>query len=117
MRRRPSTPLMMLPMRPQQPQGRNDDVALGPLSFEAATSTENRLCLWKYPSMDNFKVLKSHKGRVLYLAQSPSGEVVCSGSGADETLRFWKIWDAPPKKKKGPVGIPSLGVGGLAGIR
>ena len=60
--------------------------------------SENQLCLWKFPSMVKIKDLTGHTARVLHLAQSPDGQMVCS-AGADETLRFWKVWDAPSKKK------------------
>jgi cell division cycle protein 20 (cofactor of APC complex) len=45
---------------------------------------ENQLCLWKYPTMARSKELKGHSSRVLHLATSPDGSMVCSGA-ADET--------------------------------
>ena len=45
---------------------------------------ENQLTLWKYPSMVRVKELKGHTSRVLHLATSPDGSMVCSGA-ADET--------------------------------
>lgn len=35
--------------------------------------------------------LLGHQQRVLYLAMSPDGESIVTGSG-DETLRFWNIF-------------------------
>ena len=41
--------------------------------------------------------LTGHSNRVLYLAMSPDGETIVTGSG-DETLRFWNAF---PKKENG----------------
>jgi len=59
---------------------------------------ENQLCLWKYPSMAKIKEFKGHTARVLHLASSPDGSLVCSGA-ADETLRFWNIFASEGKRK------------------
>mmetsp|Transcript_12705 Transcript_12705/g.14818 ORF Transcript_12705/g.14818 Transcript_12705/m.14818 type:complete len:484 (-) Transcript_12705:156-1607(-) len=58
--------------------------------------SDNQLCLWKYPSMVKTKELTGHTSRVLQTAISPCGTMVCS-AGADETLRFWKVFE--PSKK------------------
>ena len=42
--------------------------------------------------------MSGHTARVLHSALSPDGTEVCS-AGADETLRFWKVWDALPTKR------------------
>jgi cell division cycle protein 20 (cofactor of APC complex) len=38
------------------------------------------------------------------MAQSPDGQTICS-AGADETLRFWKVWapEATAKKRAAPA--------------
>lgn len=59
---------------------------------------ENQLCLWKYPTMTRVKELKGHSERVLHMACSPDGSLVCSGA-ADETLRFWNVFASEGKKK------------------
>ena len=41
--------------------------------------------------MARVKEFKGHTSRVLHMAQSPDGSMVCSGA-ADETLRFWNIF-------------------------
>eukprot|EP00957_Ditylum_brightwellii_P209992 15364458-Ditylum_brightwellii.AAC.1 len=56
----------------------------------------NQLCLWKYPTMAKVKELDGHTARVLHMACSPDGGTVVSAA-ADETLRFWNIFDAPHK--------------------
>lgn len=51
-----------------------------------------QLSLWKYPNMQKVGDLFGHKDRVLHLALSPDHSTIVS-AGADETLRFWKIFD------------------------
>ena len=53
---------------------------------------DNCLSVWKYPSLQKVGNIMGHTARVLYLAQDPSGCTVAT-AGADETLRFWKIFD------------------------
>ncbi len=60
---------------------------------------ENQLCLWKYPTMARVKELRGHTSRVLHMATSPDGSLVCSGA-ADETLRFWNVFAAEGKRKQ-----------------
>ena len=55
--------------------------------------SENQLCLWKFPSMTRVKQLNGHTARVLHMTVSPDGSTVCSAA-ADETLRFWKVFES-----------------------
>jgi cell division cycle protein 20 (cofactor of APC complex) len=71
---------------------------------------ENQLCLWKYPTMVRTKELKGHTSRVLHMATSPDGSMVCSGA-ADETLRFWNVFAPEGKRKSDPS---SSGLNGLS---
>lgn len=59
--------------------------------------SRNQLTVWNYPSMTRQAELLGHTQRVLHTALSPDGTTVCSASG-DETLRFWKVFDAPQQK-------------------
>jgi cell division cycle protein 20 (cofactor of APC complex) len=81
--------------------------------------SENQLCLWKYPSMVKTKELTGHTSRVLHLAASPDGTMVCSAA-ADETLRFWKCFDNAPGKSsvssKDPASASSLSSTGASGV-
>lgn len=56
--------------------------------------SRNQLVVWKFPSMERVAELIGHERRVLHMARSPDSSVVVS-AGADETLRFWKIWPVP----------------------
>jgi cell division cycle protein 20 (cofactor of APC complex) len=61
--------------------------------------SENQLTLWKYPTLTRVAELTGHSQRVLHMALSADGTTVCSAA-ADETLRFWNVWDAMGSKKK-----------------
>lgn len=65
--------------------------------------SENQLCVWKYPSMVRVKELTGHTARVLHMAASPDGNMVCSAA-ADETLRFWNVFESSGKSKKNSSG-------------
>lgn len=54
--------------------------------------SQNQLAIWKYPSMLKQAELTGHGNRVLHTAISPDGTTVVSAA-ADETLRFWKVFD------------------------
>lgn len=69
--------------------------------------TQNQLCLWKYPSLTKVAELTGHTARVLHMSLSPDGTTVASAA-ADESLRFWKIFQEPPKQPKGGVSANML---------
>lgn len=79
--------------------------------------SQNQLCLWKYPTMTKVKELTGHTARVLHLAAGPDGSTVCS-AGADETLRFWRVFGETKAKasESGSVSAsgPSAIMSGLA---
>ncbi|KAM3140343.1 hypothetical protein pb186bvf_007503 [Paramecium bursaria] len=51
----------------------------------------NQIAIWKMPNCERLSTLSGHSYRVLYMALSPDGENIVTGSG-DETLRFWKLF-------------------------
>merc|ERR1712087_535432 len=58
--------------------------------------SKNQLSVWKYPSLQRTHDLTGHTSRVLHTTLSPNGQIVCSAA-ADETLRFWKVFDDTSK--------------------
>jgi cell division cycle 20, cofactor of APC complex len=70
--------------------------------------SENQLILWKYPTMTKIKELTGHTARVLNMDISPDGSSIVS-AGADETLRFWNIFETPSTQSVGDFGELSLG--------
>eukprot|EP00798_Chlamydomonas_sp_ICE-L_P007384 gene7384-508_t len=84
--------------------------------------SKNQLCLWKYPSLAKIGELTGHQGRVLHMATSPDGSSVVT-AGADETLRFWRVFGDPPlakdESKIGGTGATAghAPLGGLRSIR
>ena len=59
----------------------------------------NQLCIWKYPKVKKIAELRGHTSRVLHLALSPDGTTIASAA-ADETLRFWKVFEPNVKSKR-----------------
>ena len=55
--------------------------------------SKNSITVWKFNPLRSIAELTSHQSRVLYLAMSPDGQSIVTGSG-DETLRFWQVF--PP---------------------
>lgn len=49
------------------------------------------LIVWRYEDMKRLAVLTGHSARVLYMAPSPDGRSVATGSG-DESIRLWSIF-------------------------
>ncbi|GFH26173.1 WD_REPEATS_REGION domain-containing protein, partial [Haematococcus lacustris] len=74
--------------------------------------SKNQLCLWKYPSLVG--ELTGHQGRVLHMATSPDGSSVVS-AGADETLRFWRVFGEPVVAKDESKAAGAAGTGSMAG--
>ena len=62
-------------------------------------NNKNPICIWSYPKMNKITELTGHLSRALYLAMSPDGCTLVSGS-SDETLRFWNINEKDTIKKK-----------------
>jgi len=83
-------------------QSQVTDILWGTQEREILTAhgySRNQLSLWKYPSLVKTADIEGHSARLLGLAQSPDGSLVCSAS-ADETLRFWQIFKAKSGDKR-----------------
>jgi cell division cycle protein 20 (cofactor of APC complex) len=81
------------------------DVMWGKQDKELLTAhgySRNHLSLWKYPSLVKAADLEGHTGRVVGMAQSPDGSLVCSAS-SDETLCFWRVFTPPSEKNSKSV--------------
>jgi len=66
---------------------------------------KNQLSIWKYPALKRTHDLTGHTSRVLHTALSPNGQIVCSAA-ADETLRFWNVFD--PNTNSPQNNVPSI---------
>jgi cell division cycle 20-like protein 1 (cofactor of APC complex) len=51
----------------------------------------NAITIWDMKTMERVGTLRGHSYRVLFLARSPDGRSILTGSG-DQTLRFWKVF-------------------------
>eukprot|EP00878_Enallax_costatus_P023659 GHUV01025180.1.p1 GENE.GHUV01025180.1~~GHUV01025180.1.p1 ORF type:complete len:173 (-),score=57.08 GHUV01025180.1:1398-1916(-) len=78
--------------------------------------SKNQLCLWRYPSLVKAAELTGHTERVLHMAISPDGSSVVT-AGADETLRFWKVFGEPVCKDTKVVHSSGSGMHRQASIR
>ncbi|OMO83077.1 hypothetical protein CCACVL1_11575 [Corchorus capsularis] len=63
---------------------------------------ENKLILWRYPSMVNMGEMRGHSCRALYVVQSPDDGCTVASAAGDETLRFWKVFGDPEIPKPAP---------------
>jgi cell division cycle protein 20 (cofactor of APC complex) len=75
--------------------------------------SQNQLTLWKYPSLGRTAELTGHSSRVLHMALSPDGTTVCSAA-ADETLRFWKVFEPVSKASRSTSVKPGRKLSGLS---
>ena len=66
--------------------------------------SDNQLILWKYKDLSKIKEFRGHTARVLHMAKSPDGRTICSAS-ADETIRFWDMFDGEKRGAKGKGGF------------
>lgn len=67
----------------------------------AHEGSHNHLAVWNYPTMTPVAELIGHTARILHVTPSPDHTVVCS-AGADETIRFWRVW-SPQKRQPVPL--------------
>ena len=66
----------------------------------------NQIMVWRFPSLDKVVTLTGHTDQVLYMAVSPDGSTIVTGSGGgDESLRVWEIF--PGKNRVGGLLFPN----------
>ncbi|EAQ93421.1 hypothetical protein CHGG_01656 [Chaetomium globosum CBS 148.51] len=68
---------------------------------------DNSLSIWSYPTLVRNVEIPAHESRVLHSCLSPDGQMLATAA-ADESLKFWKIFE-----KKPGSGSSSSGIGGL----
>ncbi|KAB5549745.1 WD repeat domain-containing protein [Coniochaeta sp. 2T2.1] len=71
---------------------------------------DNSLSIWSYPTLVRNVEIPAHESRVLHSCLSPDGQMLATAA-ADESLKFWKIFE---KKPGGGVGAGGAGASGKA---
>ncbi|KAK3310207.1 WD40-repeat-containing domain protein [Chaetomium strumarium] len=71
---------------------------------------DNSLSIWSYPTLVRNVEIPAHESRVLHSCLSPDGQMLATAA-ADESLKFWKIFE---KKAGAGAGIGGAGASGKA---
>ena len=53
--------------------------------------SQNQVGVWSIPQLEQLGTMRGHHSRPLFLAMSPDGSTVATGSG-DKTIRLWKLY-------------------------
>ncbi|KAL2165288.1 hypothetical protein VTH06DRAFT_585 [Thermothelomyces fergusii] len=56
---------------------------------------DNSLSIWSYPTLVRNVEIPAHESRVLHSCLSPDGQMLATAA-ADESLKFWKIFEKKP---------------------
>ncbi|KAI9839401.1 MAG: ubiquitin-protein transferase activating protein [Sclerophora amabilis] len=56
---------------------------------------DNSLSIWSYPSLVRNVEIPAHETRVLHSSLSPDGQMLATAA-ADESLKFWKLFEKKP---------------------
>lgn len=70
---------------------------------------QNQLSLWRFSDMKRIQDFTGHSARILSVAQNPEGSTVVS-AGADETLRFWPVFESSIVKTSDCQDSPQRGM-------
>ena len=70
---------------------------------------QNQLSLWRSSDMKRIQDFTGHSARILNIAQNPEGSTVVS-AGADETLRFWPVFESSIAKSSSCQDSPQRGM-------
>ncbi|KAK3336784.1 WD repeat-containing protein slp1 [Cercophora scortea] len=71
---------------------------------------DNSLSIWSYPTLVRNVEIPAHESRVLHSCLSPDGQMLATAA-ADESLKFWKIFE---KKAGAGAGVGGAGASGKA---
>ncbi|KAL2134151.1 hypothetical protein VTI74DRAFT_913 [Chaetomium olivicolor] len=69
---------------------------------------DNSLSIWSYPTLVRNVEIPAHESRVLHSCLSPDGQMLATAA-ADESLKFWKIFEKKPGAGAGVGGAASSG--------
>ncbi|SPQ18067.1 21ed6f1b-ec82-4f63-a0ed-14dcd37af4bb [Thermothielavioides terrestris] len=64
---------------------------------------DNSLSIWSYPTLVRNIEIPAHESRVLHSCLSPDGQMLATAA-ADESLKFWKIFEKKPGAGSGVGG-------------
>ncbi|KAK0762248.1 hypothetical protein N5P37_005053 [Trichoderma harzianum] len=73
---------------------------------------DNSLSVWSYPTLVRNVEIPAHESRVLHSCLSPDGQMLATAA-ADESLKFWKIFE---KKAGAAAGAAGSGASGKADV-
>ncbi|PON20537.1 WD repeat domain-containing protein [Trichoderma gamsii] len=73
---------------------------------------DNSLSVWSYPTLVRNVEIPAHESRVLHSCLSPDGQMLATAA-ADESLKFWKIFE---KKAGSSASAGGAGASGKAGM-
>ncbi|KAL2015707.1 hypothetical protein VTK56DRAFT_5008 [Thermocarpiscus australiensis] len=69
---------------------------------------DNSLSIWSYPTLVRNVEIPAHESRVLHSCLSPDGQMLATAA-ADESLKFWKVFEKKPGAGAGVGGAGSSG--------
>ncbi|KAH6634275.1 WD40-repeat-containing domain protein [Chaetomium sp. MPI-SDFR-AT-0129] len=67
---------------------------------------DNSLSIWSYPTLVRNVEIPAHESRVLHSCLSPDGQMLATAA-ADESLKFWKIFEKKPGSGSSLTGVGS----------
>lgn len=67
---------------------------------------DNSLSIWSYPTLVRTVEIPAHESRVLHSCLSPDGQMLATAA-ADESLKFWKIFEKKPAGSAAGMGSSS----------
>ncbi|KAK4170447.1 WD repeat-containing protein slp1 [Cladorrhinum sp. PSN259] len=67
---------------------------------------DNSLSIWSYPTLVRNVEIPAHESRVLHSCLSPDGQMLATAA-ADESLKFWKIFEKKAGSSSGSAGSSS----------